>query len=75
MCLSLIIKGWTKNEVNPIRYCGIWISIEGPCIYTTQHMRSFYARKKSFWKLLQCFASWLSMCKVEMALINISSSN
>ena len=25
--------------------------------------------------LLQCFASWLSMCKVEMALINISSSN
>ena len=24
---------------------------------------------------LQCFASWLSMCKVEMTLINISSSN
>ena len=24
---------------------------------------------------LQCFASWLSMCKVEMALINISISN
>ena len=24
---------------------------------------------------IQCFASWLSMCKVEMALINISSSN
>ena len=24
---------------------------------------------------VQCFASWLSMCKVEMALINISSSN
>ena len=32
MCLSLIIKGWTKNEVNPIKYCGIWISIEGSCI-------------------------------------------
>ena len=25
--------------------------------------------------VVQCFASWLSMCKVEMALINISSSN
>ena len=24
---------------------------------------------------MQCFASWLSMCKVEIALINISSSN
>ena len=24
---------------------------------------------------IQCFANWLSMCKVEMALINISSSN
>ena len=24
---------------------------------------------------IQCFASWLSMCKVEMALINISGSN
>jgi hypothetical protein len=40
--------------------------------YTT--ISPFFPKVASY-SMMQCFASWLSMCKVEMALIKISSRN
>ena len=39
------------------------------------HHRIYFTVANILQSPVQCFASWLSMCKVEMALINISSSN
>ena len=43
--------------------------------YTNSMDYTLFFRLWLCYTALQCFASWLSMCKVEMALINISGSN
>jgi hypothetical protein len=42
----------------------------GYCACVLYYSALFFAR--SLQSAVQCFASWLSMCKVEMALIEIS---
>ena len=49
--------------------------LEALVMYGCPKVSSIYMYSQLSSLILQCFASWLSMCKVEMALINISSSN